>query len=57
MHLMPLIEGKGSRAGMRSVDGVLSCDGGWPADAAVSDWGPRARSTMAGVGMLDFAGA
>lgn len=57
MHLMPLIEGKGSRAGMRSIEEFLSCRRCWPADAALSGGGPKARSTIEGVDMLDFAGA
>lgn len=57
MHLMPLIEGKGSRAGMRSIEEVLSCRRCWPADAGFSDGCPEARSTIEGVDMLDFAGA
>lgn len=40
MHLMPLIEGNGSRAGMRSIEGVISCDGGRAAEAVFCDCWP-----------------
>lgn len=53
MHLVPLTESKGSRAGGRSIEEVPLCCRRWPAGMVWS----KARSATEGVDMFDFASA